>query len=131
MITGSNEVAVILPALVSPNTWLLLLVLFGHLWGLASHLTSTSHRSINLSCEKNNPKLTNRHTIKDNRQHILRKLIRNPRRLHKEARERDLYLRAVSSQGEAAEGGLRSEAEEVGRREKYQSRCEEEGFLHG
>ena len=38
-------------ALVSATSGFLLLVLLGHFWGLASHLTGTSQRSVNLTCK--------------------------------------------------------------------------------
>lgn len=48
-ITCGDETAVVLQPLVSAAAGLLHLVLLRHLGGLASHLTSTSQRSMNLT----------------------------------------------------------------------------------
>lgn len=45
-----HKTTVVLHALASTSSWLLGLLLWGHLWGLSTHFTSTGERSVYLSC---------------------------------------------------------------------------------
>ena len=51
--TNVDESPVVFDALESTPLWELLLVLLGHLGGLAAHLTCTSQRSVDLACTRN------------------------------------------------------------------------------
>ena len=53
MLTGGDESAVVLHALVGPTPGLLLLVLLRHLGRLPPHLPGTCQRSVNLTCNAN------------------------------------------------------------------------------
>lgn len=58
---GGDEAAIVLHTLVSAAARLLLLVLLRHFWSLASHLTSTSQRSVYLTWNHKQPKPQNQY----------------------------------------------------------------------